>query len=96
MDIEVDGLPNLRRAALNVILNDLDAVHNLNPEAEPDGVVPLPDRPEKHVSYKHLLVLEQKMGSYHEFIPDGSDHTYQVGYLLEGVRRDEFKTAGQN
>jgi len=59
VDIQVDGPPKLRRAAVNVILNDLEAVHRLNPEAEPEGVVPLPDHPEKHVSYKHL----RKLGS---------------------------------
>ncbi len=93
VDIEVDGPPKLRRAALNVILNDLEAVHELNPEAEPVARVPLPDRPETDISYKHLLMLEQQpeMGSSYKFIPDGANHAYQVGELLEGVRRDESK-----
>jgi hypothetical protein len=95
IDLQVDGPAKLRRAALNVGLNDLVLVHKLNPEAGPDGVVPLADRPEKHVSYKHLLMLEQKMGSNYEFIPDGADHAYQVGVLLEGVRRDESKHAAR-
>jgi internalin A len=93
VDIKVDGPRNLRRLALNVILDDLEFVHKLNREAKPDGVVPLPDLPEKHVSYKHLLKLERDpdFGSGHKFIPDGADHAYQVGELLEGVRRDESK-----
>ena len=93
VDIQVDGPPKLRRAALNVILNDLEAVHRLNPEAEPEGVVPLPDHPEKHVSYKHLRKLEEDKGSDFEYFPDGADHAYQVGELLEGVRRDESNQA---
>jgi pimeloyl-ACP methyl ester carboxylesterase len=95
VDIQVTGSPALRRAALNVVLNDLDAVHALNPEAEPVAVVPLPDRPEVHVRYEHLLMLEQRMGSSHSFIPDGGDRSYQVEELLDGVRRDESKQPGR-
>ncbi|MGQ0444888.1 MAG: hypothetical protein ACT4O2_07135 [Beijerinckiaceae bacterium] len=91
VDIQVDGPPKLRRAALNVVLNDLEVVHRLNLEAEPEGVVPLPDHPEKHVSYKHLRKLEDDKGPEFEYFPDGADHAYQVGELLEGVRRDESK-----
>jgi hypothetical protein len=69
-------------------LDHLEAVHTLNPEAGPDAVVPLPDRPEVHVSYKHLLMLEQRMGPDHSFFPDGADRPYLVRKLLEGVRRD--------
>jgi len=89
VDIQVTGSPALRRAALNVVLNNLEAVHALNPEAEPVAVVPLPDRPEVHVRYEHLLMLEQRMGSDHSFIPDGADRLYTIRELLDGVRRDE-------
>ena len=91
VDIQVTDAPGLRRAALNVILNDLEAVHALNPEAEPVAVVPLPDKPEVDVSYEHLLMLERRMGANHSFIPDGADHDYQVAELLDGVRRDDSK-----
>jgi small GTP-binding protein len=89
VDLQVDGPPALRRAALNVVLNDLEAVHDRNPEAEPVAVVPLPDRPEVHVGYDHLSKLERLSGSRHSFIPDGADRLYEVGELLDGVRRDE-------
>ena len=86
VDLQVDGPIALRRAALNVVLNDLKVVHALNPEAEPVALVPLPDRPEVHVSYEHLLKLEASFGPDHEFIPDGAERAYQVRELLEGVR----------
>jgi hypothetical protein len=91
VDVQVTGSPTLRRAALNVVLNNLEAVHALNPEAEPVAVVPLPDRPEVHVRYEHLLMLEQREGSDHSFIPDGADRLYTIRELLDGVRRDEAK-----
>jgi hypothetical protein len=91
VDIQVTGPPALRRAALNVVLNNLETVHALNPEAEPVAVVPLPDRPEVHVRYEHLLMLEQRMGSDYSFIPDGADRLYTIRELLDGVRRDEAK-----
>ena len=43
IDLQVDGPAALRRAALNVVLNDLETVHARNPEAEPLAVVPLTD-----------------------------------------------------
>jgi internalin A len=42
VDIQVKGSWPLRRAALNVVLNDLEAVHALNPEAGPVAFVPFP------------------------------------------------------
>ena len=90
VDILVTGPSGLRRPALNVILNDLEAVHALNPEAEPVAVVPLPDRADLHVGYKHLLMLERRRGSDYSFFPDGTDRDYQVGELLDGVRHDQL------
>ena len=86
VDLQVDGPIGQRRAALNVVLNDLEVVHALNPEAEPVASVPLPDRPEVHVSYDNLLKSETRFGPDYEFIPDGAERTYQVRELLEGVR----------
>ncbi len=87
IDIQVAGAPALRRAALNVVLDHLEAVHDLNPEAGPDAVVPLPDKPEVHVSYRHLLNLEEKKVPTH--FPDGADREYLVAELLDGVRREQ-------
>lgn len=55
VDIQVAGPEALRRSALNVVLNDLDVVHILNPEAQPTPRVPLPDNPEIDVGYEHLF-----------------------------------------
>jgi internalin A len=87
IDIQLDGPKKRRWEALNIILDDLEAVHRLNPEAEPVARVPLPDRPDRDVSYEHLLKLEQQ--KIETYFPDGADRSYQVGELLEGVRRDE-------
>jgi small GTP-binding protein len=85
VDIQVTGPPGQRRGALDVILNDLEVVHALNPEAEPVSVVPLPDRSDVHVRYEHLLMLEDRMGRDHSFIPDGADRLYEVAELLDGL-----------
>ncbi len=88
VDIEVAGPSTLRRSALNVVLNDLDAVHRLNPEAEPVAHVPLPDNPKEQVRYDHLLMLEREKGPDYAFFPEGATREYKVSELLDGVRRD--------
>jgi internalin A len=94
VEVAVKGPVARRRAALNVVLNHLETVHALNPEAEPTALVPLPDRPDVHVRYQHLLRLEELEGSDHSFIPDGANAKYRVGDLLNGVRRDASTTRG--
>ncbi len=89
IDLQVDGPTGMRRAALNVALNDLEAVHALNPEAEPVAQVPLPDRPDEQVRYDYLLELERRFGPNYAFLPEGAKRMYEVGELLEGVRRDQ-------
>lgn len=91
IDISVTGPAARRRSALNVVLNDLDFVHRLNPEITPEARVPLPDRPGISVGYKHLLNLEVRRGLDYEFEPDGTEDTYTVRELLEGVRLDRFR-----
>lgn len=86
VDIQVKGPAALRRSALNVMLDHLEAVHRLNPESNPIAVVPLPDQPELHVRYDHLLRLEERRGAGYEFIPEGTDREYKVSELLDGVR----------
>ena len=78
--------PALRRAALNVVLSDLEAVIGSIRKPIRVAVVPLPDRPEVHVSYDNLLKSETRFGPDYEFIPDGAECTYQVRELLEGVQ----------
>jgi len=87
VDLQVTGAPALRRAALNVVLTHLEVVHQLHPEAEAVAFVPLPDHPEAHVSYEHLLRLERLQGPTFPYFPDGADRSYLVRELLEGVRR---------
>jgi hypothetical protein len=87
IDILVTGTGQ-RRSALNIVLNDLEKVHNRNREIEAKAVVPLPDQPEVSVSYEHLLKLEARYDLNHSFDPDGANRAYTVKELLEGVRRE--------
>lgn len=86
IDIWVDGPEGMRRSALNVILEDLQRVHALNPESKPTAKVPLPDNPDVDVGYQYLLRLEELKGSSYEFLPDGATREYRVSELLNGVR----------
>jgi internalin A len=87
LDISIAGPEGLQRSALNIVLDDLDEVHALNPEIGAKALVPLTDQPELDVPYEHLLTLEQRRGLDHEFDPPGADRPYTVRELLEGVRR---------
>ncbi|MDX1970633.1 MAG: COR domain-containing protein, partial [Planctomycetaceae bacterium] len=84
IDIAVAGPAELRRAALNIVLNELMQVHRWNPEIRPDARVPLPDKLEESVPYEHLLRLEGKR--IETFFPEKGDREYTVRELLEGVR----------
>jgi internalin A len=88
LDLQIAGPEGLRRAALNVVLEDLDAVHALNPEAEPVALVPLPDRTNEHVRYDDLLKLEKAEGPQYQHWPQGADRKYEIRELLDGVRLD--------
>ena len=88
IDIEVTGPAGSRRGALNVVLNDLEYVHDLNPEIGADPRVPLPDQPGISVSYEHLLRMEELKGPGYELHPEGAARDYTVQELLAGVRRD--------
>jgi internalin A len=88
LDLRVEGPTALRRAALNVVLNDLEAVHALNPEAQPDPRVPIPGQPDKDVGYQYLLELEGRYDADRSLPFEGASREYTVRELLEGVRRD--------
>lgn len=90
VDLSVWGPAGQRRSALNVVLDRLEAVHRLNPEAGPVLRVPLPDAPEESVGYAHLLKLEERYGPDHDFDPEGATRAYAVRELLDGVRLDRW------
>jgi internalin A len=87
IDLWVDGPEQMRRAALHVILEDLERVHQLNPESKPTPKVPLPENPELDVPYQYLRDLERLKGPAHEFMAPGTTRDYVVGHLLDGVGR---------
>jgi hypothetical protein len=96
VDIEVAGPPGQRRSALNIVRNDLDAVHGLNREAEPVARVPLPDNPKADIPYDDLLKLERmifegELPPDYPVIPESATRKYTVWELLDGVRRDAMQ-----
>ena len=91
IDIAVDGPQNRRRAALNVILNHLEAAHAQNPGIGAEARVPVPDQLEVDVSYDHLLTLEEEYGPDYSHHADGATNAYRVQELLDGVRRDRSR-----
>jgi Leucine-rich repeat (LRR) protein/GTPase SAR1 family protein len=81
--ITVQGPPNGRRTALNVVRQEFERIHATLPRLVVEDRVPLPDNPEVTVSYKHLLDLE-KDGETH-YRPEGARKSYSVRELLDGV-----------
>ncbi|MGI9418904.1 MAG: COR domain-containing protein [Geminicoccaceae bacterium] len=93
IDILVDGPEKRRRAALGVIIHHLETIHTRNPEAEPTGLVPLPDQPERDEEYDFLLTLEQEEGPDYRHRPTGAKRAYTVAELLDGVRHEARATS---
>ncbi len=89
VEVAVTGPANRRRDALNVVINDLEAVHRRNPGLKQQPRVPLADRPDLDVSYTHLLTLEDEEGPQHSYRPEGADRRYTVAELLNGVRLEQ-------
>ena len=88
IDIQVAGPRARRRAALNVVVNGLEAVHKMNLGIGEKALVPLPDQHEVSESYEHLLKLEELAGADHNYLPTDANRMYTVRELLEGVRQD--------
>jgi internalin A len=58
--ISVSGPLPSRRRLLAVIRSDFERIHRDIRNLQPQEMIPLPDYPEAVVSYKELLVMEQK------------------------------------
>jgi internalin A len=95
IDIAVTGPVNRRRSALAVVLEYLNVVHDLNPEAGPKGRVPLPDDPERTVGYDHLVELEGRESRDYRFYPEGAQRQYTVAELLDGVQEARVPSLSQ-
>ncbi|MBN1436402.1 MAG: GTP-binding protein [Sedimentisphaerales bacterium] len=72
-----------RRRTLSVIRNTFGAIHNTIPRIRPVEKVPLPDDPSVVVDYLHLLKLEKR--DVIHYLPEGTDHEYNVATLLDGI-----------
>jgi hypothetical protein len=81
ISIFVNG--NQRRDYFAVILQSFREINDSFEKLKATEKIPLPDKPEVTVSYKHLIKLELR--GIEEYIPDGSDYEYRVSDLLGTV-----------
>ena len=72
-----------RRDYFAVILKKFREINKSFEKLKATEKIPLPDKPEVTVSYKHLLKLERK--GIETYMPDGSDDEYNVSDLLGTV-----------
>ncbi len=84
--IRISGRKYTRRPFLRAIRSNFDHIHKTT-GIEPDEKVPLPDRPEIVVGYKHLLNLEKRGVAIH--YPEGLEGGVNVKELLDGVEPEE-------
>ncbi|MDR7666720.1 COR domain-containing protein [Methanosarcina sp. Z-7115] len=87
INIYVDG--EQKKDYFAVILHKFREINNSFEKLKATEKIPLPDRPDVTVSYKHLIKLEMK--GIEMYMPDGSDYEYRVSDLLGTVinRRSE-------
>ncbi len=72
-----------KRDYFAVILQKFREINNSFEKLKATEKIPLPDKPEVTVSYKHLIKLELK--GIEMYMPDGSDYEYRVSELLGTV-----------
>ncbi|MGP1386773.1 MAG: COR domain-containing protein [Thainema sp.] len=92
--IWVKGNPARRRSLLESIRDQFYYIHSTIPGIEAEEKVPLPERPEVLVDYKHLLDLEA-LGEA-EFVPPGLREKVSVRRLLDGIEAPEERQVRQN
>lgn len=78
INIYVDG--EQKKDYFAVILHKFREINNSFEKLKATEKIPLPDRPDVTVSYKHLIKLEMK--GIEMYMPDGSDYEYRVSDLL--------------
>jgi hypothetical protein len=79
----VIGNEGTRREFLAIIRSNFDHIHRTIPRIEAIPQVPIPDRPDIVIDYRHLLILEQ-LGQ-ETFVPPGLSDWVYVKNLLDGV-----------
>jgi len=72
-----------RRDYFAVLLQRFREINNSFEKLKAIEKIPLPDKPDVTVSYKHLIKLEMK--GTEMYMPDGSDYEYRVSDLLGTV-----------
>ena len=72
-----------KRDYFAVILQKFREINNSFEKLSATEKIPLPDKPEVSVSYKHLIKLERRGTEF--YMPDGSDYEYKVSDLLGTV-----------
>jgi len=86
--IQISGREHTRRPFLRAIRSNFEHIHKTT-GIEPAEKVPLPDRPEIVVGYKHLLNLEKRGVAIH--YPEGLEGGVDVKELLDGVEPEEYR-----
>jgi len=81
INIYVNG--EQKRDYFAVILQKFREINNSFEKLKAIEKIPLPDKPDVTVSYKHLIKLE--MRGIEMYMPDGSDNEYRVSDLLGTV-----------
>jgi internalin A len=93
--INIKGPLTGRRRLLSIIRANFDRIHASIKNLRPAEIVPLPGRPDDHVSYTELLTWEQKGKREFEKVVDGDIFTLDVQQLLNGVETEgERASAG--
>ena len=87
--IWVGGPEESRRRFLEVIRSHFDSIHKTIPGIVADEKVPLPERPDIAVDYKHLLRLERE--GIPRWIPEGLVESIDVKRLLDGVETEQAR-----
>jgi internalin A len=76
----------LRREYLGIVAHALRELNETFEKINAVEKVPMPDRPDVYVTYRHLIRLQAK--GIRTYIPDGTDREYDVQELLGSVTPD--------
>lgn len=91
--IRIDGPDATRRNLLAIIRSQFDTIHKTIAKIEAVEKVPLPNRPDIVVDYKHLLQLEA--AGIPSFIPEGLLDNFSITQLLDGIEPEQTRRVRQ-
>lgn len=89
--ISVSSSASSRRRLLAVIRSDFERIHSDIRNLHPQEIVPLPEYPDENISYRELLVIEQKGLKEFPKVIGESLVNINVNELLNGVDLDNTR-----